>query len=242
MPRRRVSRFILGLLLSIVLIGAAGIYIAWRLSWQHPTWYAPPNANDARIVTLADDTEYQLLEQTQKMRADDESWTLRLSQEQLNAWLATRLTQWIEHDASMQWPQQIGTPQVLIDPDGVRVAVPVTIGGRGNAAGGEPGVTRTIVATLAPSIAEDGRLSLALKSIALGKVWVPGSPLTRLADALREAAPDFLDHPQVQQAIDILAGRQTLPAEYDLGDGRRVRLKDVRLTDGAIEVTASTSP
>lgn len=236
MSRRRVKRFFIGLLLSIVLIGAALAYTAWRLSWQQPTWYAPPNPKDERIVRLADDAEYDLLQKTQQMRPEEERWTLRLTAAQLNAWLSARLPQWIEHDANLQWPEQIGTPQVLIDDAGVRVAVPVTT------AVGEHPLTRTVVCTLRPAITSDGRLSLQLTSLALGKVWVPGEPLTKLVQAVRDAAPEFLGDARVQQAVEILAGKATLPAEYDLADGRRVSIKAVKLASGVIEMTAVTLP
>lgn len=236
MPCRRVRRFLLGLLLSIVLIGAGGIYTAWRLSWQKPAWYAPPDPKSERITALADDAEYDVLEQSQKVRPADESWTLRLTAEQINAWLAARLPAWVEHDANLRWPDRIGTPQVLIDVDGVRIAVPVSIGASASANSAQ----RTVVATLLPTIAPDGRLSLTLGSLALGKVWIPGTPVTRLVETVRDASPEFLEHPQVLQAIDVLAGKSTLPPEYDLADGRRVRVNAVRLTRDAIEVTAVT--
>ena len=70
MLRRRAKRFLLGLGLSLLLIGAAMAYTAWRLSWQQPSWYAPPNPADARVLTLADDAEYDVLEQTQKVRQE----------------------------------------------------------------------------------------------------------------------------------------------------------------------------
>ena len=79
MPRRRVRRFFIGVALSIILIGAALAYTAWRLSWQQPTWYSPPNPRDDRVVRLADDAEYDLLQKTQQMRPEDERWTLRLT-------------------------------------------------------------------------------------------------------------------------------------------------------------------
>ena len=234
MPRRRVKRLLLGLVLSLLLIGAGLAYTAWRLSWQQPSWYAPPNPSDARVVMLADDAEYDVLEQTQKVRSQKERWTVRLTAEQINAWLAARLPAWIEHDANIDWPKQIGTPQVLIDSGGLRVAVPVTAGE------GAATFTRTVVGTLQPSMADDGRLSLKLKSIALGRVWVPGEPLTKLVNAVKDASPEFLNHPQVQRAVDILAGQRTLSSDYDLADGRRVRVKEVRLVNGAIEVSAVT--
>ncbi|HVP72124.1 MAG TPA: hypothetical protein VMS30_00200 [Phycisphaerales bacterium] len=233
MPRRRVRRFLLGLILSLLLIGAGLAYTAWRLSWQQPAWYAPPDPRDEQVLKVADDTEYRLLEQTQKVRPVEEPWTLRLTAEQINAWLSARLPAWIEHDANLDWPEQIGTPQVLIDEGGLRVAVPVTTADR---------ITRTVVGTLQPSIADDGRLSLKLRSMALGKIWVPGEPLTKLVNAVKDAAPEFLDAPSVQQAIDVLAGRSTLPPDYDLADGRRVRVKNVRLLRGAVEIQAVTLP
>jgi hypothetical protein len=237
MPRFRIKRIVIGLALTLLLLAAGSGYVLWRLSWQSPSWFAPPNPNEPRVASVADDAEYLLLEQTQKIRPAAEQWTLRITQQQINAWLATRLPQWIEHDADMHWPEQIGTPQVLIEPDGLRLAVPVSGGGVESARA----VRRVVVATLKPAITADGALALPLTRISLGKVWVPGEPLGRLTDALRQAAPEFLGDPRVQNAIDVLAGRKTLPPEYVLTDGRRVVLTGVKLGEGAIELTARTA-
>jgi hypothetical protein len=237
MPRPRksglVRRIVLGIVLSgAIILGVAG-YWAWRMSWQTPAWYAPPPPRDARIVQRADDAEYRLLQQSQQVRHQDETWTLTLSEGEINAWLASRLPAWIEHDANLRWPSEIGTPQVLIESDGLSIAVPVTA----------KGVTRTVVAKLQPQITGEGanaRLSLPLRRVSLGKVWIPGEPLSRLVDSVRQAAPEFLDDARVQQAIEVLAGRQTLAPVHHLSDGRRVHLTDVRLERGAIKLTART--
>lgn len=220
----------IGLLLSVVLIGAAVAYTGWRLSWEQPAWYAPPDARDDRVVRLADDAEYEFLQVSQLVRPEQEPWTLHLTDAEINAWLAARLPQWILHDANLQWPEQIGTPQVMIEPDGIRVAAPVRAGT----------VSRTVVARLSPMIADDGGIAMPLTGIALGRVWVPGEPLSRLVDAVREAAPDFLNDPRVQDAVKVLAGEVTLPAEFDLADGRRVRVKHIALDSGGVSITAIT--
>jgi uncharacterized protein YpmS len=230
MHRRRLKRVVLGVILSLALIGAGGAYTAWRLSWQEPTWYHPPDPKDLRVVTLADDAEYAMLEQSQKIRPKTEPWTLRLTQQQMNAWLAARLPAWIEHDANLRWPEQIGTPQVLIESDGVSIAAPVMT----------HGVSRTVVARLKPAVAPDGRLSLKLTRISLGRVWLPGEPLGKLSDAVRDAAPEFLDSPRVKQTIEVLAGRRTLSPHLVLADGRRVTVTSVHLDDGALELVART--
>lgn len=237
---RRAKRFLLGLLLTLLLVGAGVIYIAWRLSWEKPTWYSPPNPRDQHVAQLADDTEYSLLENTQKIRAPQEDWTLRLSANQINAWLSTRLPAWIEHDAAMHWPAQLGTPQVLIEPDGLRVALP--LGGEGAEHGGPAAAQRTIVATLAPSITADHRLALPLTHVALGRISMPwgGEPLSKLVDAIRQVAPEFLDDERVRSAIDVLAGRQTVPPQFTLSDGRRVVLTSVKLEAGFVQITART--
>ncbi len=230
MSRRRVKRLVIGLLLSVVLIGVALAYTGWRLSWEQPTWYAPPDVLDDRIVRLADDAEYELLQTSQQVRPEEEQWTLRLTDDEINAWLAARLPQWILHDANLQWPEEIGTPQVLFEQDGIRIAAPVRAGS----------ATRTVVARLSPTIAGEGRIALPLTGIALGRVWVPGEPLARLVEAVREATPDFLNDARVQEAIDVLAGNATLPAEFDLTDGRRVSIKAIHLAEGSISFTAVT--
>jgi uncharacterized protein YpmS len=171
-----------------------------------------------------------MLEQSQRVRPATEHWTLRLTQQQMNAWLAARLPAWIEHDANLKWPEPIGTPQVLIEPDGVSVAAPVLT----------HGMSRTIVARLKPEVAPDGRLSLKLTRISLGRMWIPGEPLAKLSDAVRDAAPGFLDNPSVRHTIEVLAGHQTISPRFVLADGRRISVTDVRLDDGVLEIIART--
>jgi hypothetical protein len=265
MPGQRrkstIRRFVLGMLLSGIVVVGIGVYWVWHMSWQAPTWYRPPQPTDATASQWADDTEYRLLQQTRKVREPHETWRLTLTEAEMNAWLATRLPAWIAHDAQVQWPEQIGTPQVLIERDGVSIAVPVTA----------KGVTRTVVAKLRPQMGEvdanrsvaeqaqdsntgspaapaasqpasrdNGLLSLPLISVSLGKVWIPGEPLQRVVDSVREAAPEFLDDPRVKQAIAVLAGRDALDPVHRLGDGRLVRITAVELRSGSIVLTART--
>ena len=60
------------------------------------------------------------------------------------------------------------------------------------------------------------------------------------ATRVREAAPEFLDDPRVQQAIDVLAGKAPLEPVHRLGDGRVVRITNVRFERGEVVLTART--
>ncbi len=216
----------------------------------------PPKAGDPVVSQRAEQTEYDVLVETQQVRDPGQTWTLTLTDAKINAWLALRLPAWIENNANMRWPKEIGTPQVLIEPDGLSIAVPVTA----------KGVTRTVVAKVRPEIekqvtgdASGGReadtglasapavtekvdeaLSMPLVSVSLGKVWIPGEPLRRVIDSVREAAPEFLNDARVQQAIEVLAGRATIEPVHRLGDGRVVRITEVQLKRGEIALTART--
>jgi hypothetical protein len=223
--RSRWSRVIV----VVVVLALCGVALVWRLSRVPPAWYAPPPATDPIVVELADRAEYRLVQEAQKIREPDQDvWTLRIRQEQINAWLAARLRQWIEHEGE-RWPQQLGTPQVSVTPDALSIALPLV---------GES-TTRYIVARIKPVIAH-GKLRLELHRVALGRISLPGEPLANLLKTVADAAPDALDLPQINTAIDWLRRRDAIDPVIDLADDRRVRILDLQLDDGWIDVTART--
>lgn len=215
--------------MAVTVVLALGVIaLVWWLSRVPPAWYAPPPL-DQQTIALADRAEYRLVQEAQKIRAPDQDvWTLRIRQEQINAWLAARLEQWIEHEGQ-RWPEQLGTPQVSIQSHAISIALPLH--GRSR--------TRFIVANIHPLI-EDGTLRLELDRVALGRVSLPGEPLANLLEMLGEAAPEALTVPQITTAIDWLRRRDAIDPVIDLADDRRVRIVDVHLDDGWMDITART--
>lgn len=225
---RLLRRILIGLILMAV-ICAAGL--AW-LTWSAPAWYEPPSPEDRKAVALADKVEYRLVEEVQKIRPlERDEWTLRVHDGQINAWLSVRLPKWIAHQENAQWPEQLGTPQVRFQPKGVSVALPLR----------EGRFTRTLVARFIPAFV-DGKLQLRVDEVSLGRINVGGEPLAKLIELLESVNPEALRSAQVQPIIDLLSQGELVEPELELSDGRRVKLLNVRLGEGTMDLTAVTTP
>ena len=148
-----------------------------------------------------------------KIRPPGEEWAIAVDPADINAWLATRLPKWIEHDPSLSALASATTLRIasiddtLILEDSVR-------------ASGAPVLSLPI----APSI-EAGRLTLAIGTARVGRLPVPGSG-SALASYLREH-------------LDKLASG---PAEIRLSDGRRVALRSLACEPGELRLLFATLP
>ena len=223
--RRRTRQFLVVLLLLV-----AGGAVLWRLTRVEPTWWDPPDPRDEQVMVLADTAERRLLEEAQEVRAPEESWTVRIREEQVNAWLATRLPAWIAHRGDIEWPQQLGMPQVNFENDGVTVAVEL---------GPESG-RRIVVARFVPNMI-DGMLRLQIDMVALGRLALPGAPVNVILDSIRDTVPDtFLDQPEVQAAIKRLFGGESIEPELRLVDDRVVRVVAVKCGEATLELSCVT--
>ncbi|MHC5003215.1 MAG: hypothetical protein ACYTJ0_08830, partial [Planctomycetota bacterium] len=195
-----------------------------------PEWYEPPAADDEQVAALADRVEYRLLEEAQKIRPAEEHWTLRVREEQVNAWLSSRLPDWIAHERNVRWPDRLGTPQVRFAEDEIAVALPV----------GEGPYRRVFVARLAPAV-RDGALIVELIGLQVGRLAIPGDPLSTMASMLRQASLDgTIDVGSWQPVLDVLSGREPIDPVLTLSDDRRVELLGVTCRTAAIELTSRT--
>jgi hypothetical protein len=225
---RRLRRATLVLLLIIIVAAV----VLWRLSWIAPSWYEPPAASDTHSAALADKVETRVLEEAQKIRPTPaDRWTIRVRQEQINAWLCFKLRKWIEYDRGGSWPPELGTPQVRIEADGLSIALPIARDATSS--------SRTLVARIKPRIINSA-LALELDRVALGRISLPGEPLANLLQTLSDAAPQAKEDPTLTSVLDLLAQRTQIDPVIKLSDGRRVRLLDLRLGDGFIDLTAQT--
>jgi len=226
--RLRVGRLLIVLFLLAVIAGL----VLWRLTWTAPRWWAPPNPRNAQVAALADHVELRLIEEAQRIRPVEEPWTIRIRQEQVNAWLSAKLPQWIEHlrrDEQLEWPEQLGTPQVKFDRDGISLGLEL----------GAPS-PRIVVARMMPSM-HDGKLRLSTDQVAMGRIEIPGASVEMILDQLREVAPsDFLNDESVQLAVKRLFGQELIEPVVSLADGRVVRLTGVACGEGTLDLTCQT--
>lgn len=219
------------ILLSGALVLLAGIVLGlWRWSSLPPTWYQPPDPHDQRVQMLAERVEYRLVEELQKIRPPRDNWTLRIRDEYLNMWLAARLPQWIEHDSALEWPPQLGTPQLRFESAGISAAVPLQVGRS----------RRMLVVRVWPTINADGELCVRLDRVAMGRISVAGEPFAALAATLSGAAPSVMEQAHVQETLKVLQGDRAISPIINLADGRRVRLVELRLGDGDVDLTFET--
>jgi hypothetical protein len=231
-PRRfRPLRVGLFVALVLVILLTAGMLGLWRLTYMAPAWWSPPDPDDRQTEALAERVEYRLAEEAHKIRTEPSPWWIEIKQDQINAWLASRLPDWVAHEHGLQWPAEVGRPQVNLNEGGVSVGVDI-----------ETDVgTRYVVAHLAPRFV-DGELSLTLDSVSVGRMRIPGSSVGSVMDRVRASGTGrFLDDPSVEALIAALEGGQAIDPTLTLNDGRRVRLLDVRCTRGALLLQCRTA-
>ena len=225
--RRRVV--IASVLLAVTLASAGGVAL-WRRAWMAPAWWADAAADHRQTTVLADRVEYRLAEEAHKIRPGDDSWRLRITEDQVNAWLSSRLPAWLAHSRDLQWPPQLGTPQVHFVNGAVHIGLDYQDDGR----------RRYLVATLQPRVV-DGRLALVLRGVAFGRLSIPGGSVRTLIETYRDVVPDrFLEDASVQRIIDLLIDEQRIDPVVSLSDGRRVRLLDIRVDAGEVILRCRT--
>ena len=221
-----------GVLAAIIILGVGVGFVIWRLMDVAPSWYAPPNAADQSVIDLADRVEYRLVQETQRIRpAQDDRWSLRITDAQINAWLSARLSKWIMHQTGSPWPAEVGTPQVNFSPRGISITLPLM----------HELKTRYVTVRVKPTI-QSGTLRLELQRVAIGRVGLPGEAVANLLQTIAESAPGAMDHPQIKTTLDWLDRREHIDPVLELEDGRRIRLLNIRLDHGSVDVTAQTLP
>jgi hypothetical protein len=223
MRRRIMVWLVVGALLM-----CAGGWALWHWSSLPPAWYSPPDAHDPGAVALAEKVENNLLEQSHRIRPPQEQWSIRIRQEQINAWLAARLKNWVEHEQGGTWPVHLGTPQVRLDEAGVQVAVPLTHGG----------TRRTLVIGFFTQMRLD-RMEFSLTRVALGRIELPGERIPRLLTLWNKIAPGN-DNSQWRDVSEWLTQRRNIDPVFALSDGRRVRVKGLLFSHGNVVVTLQT--
>jgi hypothetical protein len=192
------------------LIGIAIGVLAW-LSWQPQSWYFPPDFSNPEVAKLADRAEYRLNEEFHKIRNEDDTWRLRITDEALNAWLSGRLEGWLTHDQEINIPEELQGMQVHATPTGLWVAAMVDMDGYW---------PRPVAVQLWISI-DDGMAAISLKSVRLGKVPIPISVFEQVIK-------------EMQQKTENIA------SVVPLMDDREVQIRGITFEEGALVLTCQT--
>lgn len=221
-----MARFARPAVAFVLMVIAIVVVILWSITETRPAWYRPPDPTDEHVSQIADSVENRVLEEVHKIRDESGTWTVRLRDAPLNAWLSAKLPKWLEREQQVAWPDEIGAPQIRFSESGVELAVEVLGEHR----------SRVIVLKTVPSAA-DGRLTIALEGVDLGRMTIPGSFIETLVRSL--PTPEGDDR-TVELWDRLLAGEGVELGELKLTDQRRVELVDLKLGEGTLEVTCRT--
>ena len=179
-----------------------------------PSWWKPGSGDDVEAAARAASFEQQVTSRIHEIRPSPEPWGFRVTQEQVNEWLATRLGKWIEHDELLQWPDGINAVQVRFGNGEIE------LGGRG---------TGPVWRARFKAVLEEGACRLRPLGGGVGRIPVGGVVLKGVAGMVPEG---------VLQEDGLIE----MPTEIPLVDGRLVRLVDFELVDGALGVLLVTLP
>ena len=176
----------------------------------------PPDA-----ATRGEAFEQALASAITKVRPAGESWAIAIDPADINAWLATRLPQWIDHDPALADFAAATSVRLAADDGALLVEAPVGPSRLGLIA------TVRMPLELTDSVAH--RLRLDIGATRIGLLPIPvGGPGLPVADAL---------------ASELARLEQRYPdRRFRLGDGRTIEIRAISCESGQIRIRFATHP
>ena len=226
-----------GFLIRIALVATfllcGGAAVLWRMVHAEPVWYQPPVINEQRDE-LAGVIEYRIMEEAHAVREVTDEWTVRIYEDQVNAWLANRLLPWIEHEPTLYWPEGLAPPQVHLSSKGIDVGIEIIL----------EDSHQVVVARLSPRVNESGGgIAIDLERIGAGRLLLPGDQAQRVREVVSDLREDESITAEIEQYITQLAeGGEALASEIELADDRTLRLQNIVCDEGYIDLTFRTLP
>ncbi len=187
--------------------------VAWWLTWQSPGWYQLPDTSSDAVTRMADRAEFRLIEEFQKVRDAEDDWHVRIGDEAINAWLATRLEAWLSHQHDAQMPEGVHGLQVHCTPEGIWLAAHVTM---------DEERPRPLALRFTLSLSGDD-LQVHANGLRVGRLPVPVDLLGDQPSRLTDAIPDDA-------------------AIVELMDERHVLITGIVLEEGAVVLSCRTNP
>jgi hypothetical protein len=213
------------LVLAIAVLGVA-ILVPLVLVSIPPSGWSPVPADPAAAEARGEALERFLSAEFSKVRTDDAPWAIRLREDDVNAWIATRLPKW-EANAGNPPPP---AAEVRFRAGGVSLRIALA----------GFGVDPVLEAGLAPAVIDGPggtALTLRLKSVSLGRLPLPRLGASLISASLRAAG---LSAATPSAVSTVTEDRHSV--HYGLSDGRTVRLDAIAVEDGALVLEFRTLP
>lgn len=221
-PRSVARRAVFWSLGAAAVLVLAVVFIVWRLLSARPAWWNPSQPQLTENISRGEYLENQVVTAFHKVRpVESRTWTMELDADWINAWFATRLPLWAAN-RNLSWAHQVSEVNVSIEDNLVRLGARY---GSGNA-----GQVYSIECR--PVLGEDGLLALNDLRLVAGRLPVPLALAAGSLSTVTRSLPE-LEAALNGQAVDPVAG---------LSDGRRVRIRELRVADGRIAMTLETMP
>lgn len=204
-------------------LGAVLLAGAWMMFQRIPPWYRPTDVAAARLQEVKNDL-VGTFERFSDLMNGEQPFRFRLTQEQVNAWLAARREIW---PPAQRWvPPEMDAPFIAFEADGAVVAATVSLGS-----------VRTVLSATVSARVEADRLAVRVRRVRAGALAVPDAWVRRrLAMLGPRGRADAASGRAVPELAELMGGAR-LPADYHWPNPkRRFRLVSVRFEPGALVV------
>ncbi|HED54525.1 MAG TPA: hypothetical protein ENJ00_10055 [Phycisphaerales bacterium] len=198
-----------------------------------PAWWVDIDTTSQATIDLADQVQNgalsHLFEDRHSEMLGAVRWPVKMTDEAANAWLNVKLPDWFAKITDgMRWPDSVEQMRMVFEDGSIRIGARVAT---------EDG-TRIYSAVLEPELRQDGSLWVRARSVSMGRLNIPAGLVLRgaNADAARYIPESLRGTAEAEALFDKLAGKKPLfeDAEVHLGDGRQVKLLELRVRDGSI--------
>lgn len=233
MKAKKIIRIVIW---SIVALGAVTAVVVWRQATQKPEWWdaSLPETPAVPAADVGADIEMAITTKMTQERPADNTWTIDITEQQASAWLTGRLPDWLLN-RSADVPAEWTRTAIRFTQDEFHIVAEVTPKGSG---------TRYVGVVLAPTIDQNGGLRLQAAAATLGRLRTPFSVIAsrlqpRLASMTANTGADDSNTVAVQDFIET-HGVTISPAEFELDDGRRVRITGISIEPGTMHLHCTT--
>ena len=210
---------------AVLLVVAAGT--GWLLFQHIPSWYRPVEVSPEAAVNVRTEFANMIDGVGGELNKGQGRFEYRFTQEQLNTWVAAREA--IDPMTRKWLPSGLRDPMLVIEPDGVRLAVAARTGG-----------IETVLGLKVRAKVEDGGIRLWLTDVSCGSLPVPQAlieeHLGKIDAAVRNRS-DGQNGRKVPPLTQLFEG-VLLPNEWEWPNvRRRFRIADVRAEPGVLIFT-----